>query len=249
MEDLLGRECHRLIVKFSETAVSVRGRVEIVLSPTDEKGRCHRELAEKFMGTCAILGTLARSIGNGDCVLSHLALRSPGGCDSELLGGAFGQSQSATGKLCNAFASTIAEAGAFLLRFPSLRTQLSPSDDVVLLWGAMLFTHAAGKPYLRDGHDALVRIADPCTASIAVLEAIGGERGPAPQYVTLDQIATYIKKGKRTAERWKTAGKLPPPNVEGGGGKADYWIWSTVRPVLEQLTGRKLDEVFPNLFS
>ena len=68
---------------------------------------------------------------------------------------------------------------------------------------------------------------------------------PRPDYVTLDQAAAMIHKKKRTLERWKTAGKLPDPTVDGGGGKADYWEWSTIRPALMKLSGIKLPDTYP----
>jgi hypothetical protein len=66
-------------------------------------------------------------------------------------------------------------------------------------------------------------------------------------YVTLDQMAAVIHRSKRTLEKWKTREKnpLPAPDVEGGGGKADEWLWSAVRPWLEAEYGRKLPEQYP----
>jgi hypothetical protein len=68
-----------------------------------------------------------------------------------------------------------------------------------------------------------------------------------PEYVTLDQMAAVVNRSKRTLERFKTRKRnpLPPPNVEGGGGKPDEWIWSEVRPWLEAESGKNLPEHFP----
>ena len=76
--------------------------------------------------------------------------------------------------------------------------------------------------------------------SLAAILSAGG-----PQYVTLDQMAARVKKGKRTLERYKTKGELPNPNVEGGGGKADLWIWANVRPWLEETFGMALPSRLP----
>lgn len=65
-----------------------------------------------------------------------------------------------------------------------------------------------------------------------------------PDYVTLDQIAAAANRGKRTLERRKTNGSLPPPSVEGGGGKPDLWDWPNVRPWLEKEFGVRLPERF-----
>jgi hypothetical protein len=63
--------------------------------------------------------------------------------------------------------------------------------------------------------------------------------------VTLDQAASMVHHSKRTLERYKTAGKLPAPAVEGGGGRADLYDWKVMRPWLESEFKIKLPEVFP----
>jgi hypothetical protein len=66
-------------------------------------------------------------------------------------------------------------------------------------------------------------------------------------YVTLDNMAASVSRSKRTLEKLKTRKKnpLPAPDVEGGGGKPDEWLWSAVRPWLEKEYRRKLPEQFP----
>lgn len=68
-----------------------------------------------------------------------------------------------------------------------------------------------------------------------------------PDYVTLDQAAAAVHRTKRTLEYRKTEGKLPPPSVEGGGGKPDLWDWPIIRPSLEKEFGVKLPEAFPRI--
>ncbi len=68
-----------------------------------------------------------------------------------------------------------------------------------------------------------------------------------PQTVTLDKMAAAVSRSKKTLERLKTKGKLPRPDVEGGGGKPDEWNWSNVKPILEEHYNRKLPERFPSL--
>lgn len=70
-----------------------------------------------------------------------------------------------------------------------------------------------------------------------------GSQGLIVQYVTMDQMAAVVNKSKRTLERWP----LPPPDVKGGNGRANEWIWSKVRSVLEDCSGRSLPERFPRL--
>jgi hypothetical protein len=67
-----------------------------------------------------------------------------------------------------------------------------------------------------------------------------------PDLVTLDQVAAAAKRSKRTLERYKTAGKLPAPVVEGGSGKPDLYDWPTMRTWIEATIGIKnLPERYP----
>jgi hypothetical protein len=57
------------------------------------------------------------------------------------------------------------------------------------------------------------------------------------------------KRRKRTLEGYKTKGKLPPPIVEGGGGRADLYDLRVMRPWLAETFGLSLDrlpEVHPD---
>lgn len=73
---------------------------------------------------------------------------------------------------------------------------------------------------------------------------------PYIQYVTLDQIAAMTNRSKKTLERHlhnpdSGRPRMPPPDVEGGGGKPHEWIWANVRPWLEATFSRFLPERFP----
>jgi hypothetical protein len=70
----------------------------------------------------------------------------------------------------------------------------------------------------------------------------------ADQYVTLDQAAALVNRSKKTLERRvnKTGSDAPPPDVEGGGGRAHEWRWSLFRPWLEKTFGKPLPERFPS---
>jgi hypothetical protein len=77
-----------------------------------------------------------------------------------------------------------------------------------------------------------------------------GVVGPAPvQYVTLNQVSALLKRSKKTFERRKKRPKnpLPDPDVPGGGGKSDEWIWATLRPWLQEEFNHLLPERFPDL--
>jgi len=70
----------------------------------------------------------------------------------------------------------------------------------------------------------------------------------AEQYVTLDQAAAIVSRSKKTLVRRLNAkdSTMPRPDVEGGGGKADEWKWSSIRPWLEKEFGKQLPGIFPS---
>lgn len=66
------------------------------------------------------------------------------------------------------------------------------------------------------------------------------------QLVTLDQLAAMVRKKKRTLERWqKDDSCFPRPNIEGGGGKANYWNWPDV---VEYLRKKSHISVLPDRY-
>lgn len=71
------------------------------------------------------------------------------------------------------------------------------------------------------------------------------------QYVTADQIAAIVNRSKRTLEKHAAREKnpLPDPDISGGGGKPNEWLWASVRPWLEAEYGRKLPLVYPGMRS
>lgn len=68
--------------------------------------------------------------------------------------------------------------------------------------------------------------------------------GEEIQYVTLDQIAAIVPRTKRTLEKYVDA--MPARRVKGGGGKPNEWVWSEVRPWLEQTFSRPLPARYPS---
>jgi hypothetical protein len=62
-------------------------------------------------------------------------------------------------------------------------------------------------------------------------------------FVTLQQAAAMVNRSKRTLEKHKAT--MPVPRISDGGGKADEWVWSELRPWLEKYSSRKLPERFP----
>ena len=68
---------------------------------------------------------------------------------------------------------------------------------------------------------------------------------PWQALVTLDQAAAMVHRSKRTLERHKTRGTLPAPAVEGGGGRADLYEWTILRPWLTGEFGIQLPDRYP----
>jgi hypothetical protein len=85
--------------------------------------------------------------------------------------------------------------------------------------------------------------------------APSGEQGKVnlppepPRYVNLSQAAAAVNKTKSCLEGYKRKKKdpIPDPDSPGGGGKADEWLWTTIRPWLERTFNRKLPELLANL--
>jgi hypothetical protein len=69
-----------------------------------------------------------------------------------------------------------------------------------------------------------------------------------PQYVTLDKAAAIVSRSKRTLEKLvnRKENPLPDPAIRGTGGKPSEWIWSELRPWLEQEYGKHLPQRFPS---
>lgn len=63
--------------------------------------------------------------------------------------------------------------------------------------------------------------------------------------VTLDQVSPLAGLSKRTLDGHLRKGKLPRPDVKGGGGKAHKWYWCRLRPHLAKLANKILPETFP----
>lgn len=110
---------------------------------------------------------------------------------------------------------------------------------------------ADSKAVLWQLHEAIIHEAGsmPSFARVfGILRSIeDNKKTPPTDHVTLQQCAALVKRSKRTLERWKTDDhEFPTPNVLGGDGKADEWLWSEIRPYLEKKSDRKLPKVFPS---
>ena len=65
------------------------------------------------------------------------------------------------------------------------------------------------------------------------------------ELVTLDQVAPLTGLSKRTLERHLAEERLPPPDIQGGRGKAHKWFWRTIRAPLATIASRNLPDRFP----
>jgi hypothetical protein len=76
----------------------------------------------------------------------------------------------------------------------------------------------------------------------------GGEAA-LPDVVDLDQIAAFahLKKDSLKPYKRRNQDPLPPPDFPGGGGKRDFWRWSTIRPWLVRNFPLPFPEHLPSL--
>jgi hypothetical protein len=136
-------------------------------------------------------------------------------------------------------------------------------DDIDTLWTywRSVWPHLAPpeKPIIRtteDMHEALDRLQrqleryfgpEPSGDGTPSQTDNPGDAQAPPQYVTLDQMAAWVNRNKRTLERLKKRknNPLPSAEVEGGGGRPDEWEWSKIRAWLENEFHRKLPEQLP----
>lgn len=104
-------------------------------------------------------------------------------------------------------------------------------------------------PYLREASD-VEKWSAACEWLASLLAGQpAGLADETLQYVTLDQIAATVHQKKDTLSRKKNlpGSTMPEPDHEGGGGKPDKWIWSKIRPWLENEYKMALPERYPSL--
>ncbi len=64
--------------------------------------------------------------------------------------------------------------------------------------------------------------------------------------VTFATVAPVTGLRKRTLDGYLRKGKLPDPDIRGGGGRPHKWHWSRLRPDLEKVSRKILPEKFPH---
>jgi hypothetical protein len=87
--------------------------------------------------------------------------------------------------------------------------------------------------------------ANPAPAAPAPAASPAAEDSPG--YVDLDQMAALVQRSKSALEKLKRrkVNPLPPPDIEGGGGKKGEWLWTRIRPWLEAEYGKRLPRDCP----
>src|SRR5262249_43949052 len=121
--------------------------------------------------------------------------------------------------------------------------------DVGQLLGAMRRQTSRATVQVRSTRVDLSGAVKPESIDTASAQTAAGMTLEDP-FVTMDQAASMVNRGKKTVERYLNDPKYqkrrpPPPDVEGGGGKPHEWRWSVIRPWLESEFGRKLPEHYP----
>jgi hypothetical protein len=105
----------------------------------------------------------------------------------------------------------------------------------------------AGIPLNRAWDVALERLEQAAIEKISAGRASGGTDNPTntgvDDLVNLDEAAAIVHRSKRTLERHLS--KMPPPYVQGGGGKPSLWKWAELRIWLEKEFVPDLPKRFP----
>lgn len=92
-----------------------------------------------------------------------------------------------------------------------------------------------------DGHETQT-----CMAPPPLTTAPADGSTDVPCFVTLLQMAAVVNRKKSALRVWTQDPDFPAPNVKAAKrGQPDEWKWETVRPALEEKSGRQLPEVFP----
>jgi hypothetical protein len=65
--------------------------------------------------------------------------------------------------------------------------------------------------------------------------------------VTLREMAALVNRTKKTLEKLKSraSNPLPKPDIPGGRGRPDEWLWDRVRPWLQEQFKRNLPRELP----
>jgi hypothetical protein len=103
---------------------------------------------------------------------------------------------------------------------------------------------------LLDAARDLLRALEPSdrtSAGAAAKQAVGGT---AADIVDLDQIAAvvHLKKSSLGAYKRRPNDPLPDPDFPGGGGKRDYWRWSTICPWLVRNFSLPIPDQHPDIY-
>jgi hypothetical protein len=123
-------------------------------------------------------------------------------------------------------------------------------DDYLIGWGHPTLSEITDS--LKPGEGELDKVADLLRADWERRQQGSRKEGGealAMQYVDLDQMAAAVNHSKSSLEKRKHRNKnpLPDPDIQGGGGKKDEWLWQNIRPWLETEFGRRLPDTYPRL--
>jgi hypothetical protein len=88
-------------------------------------------------------------------------------------------------------------------------------------------------------------LGDHITSTPPAGEASAATAGQGPDYIDLDQAAALVNRSKRTLER--RLSQMPPPAVQGTGGKKSEWLYCDLRPWLEKEFEKKLPDRPPHV--
>ncbi len=156
------------------------------------------------------------------------------------------------------------EAGIFADHFDAVRTEIRklrfPDSKELFVAVQEEADHALRARHLRDAllanppHSVVSGALAPKAIALPPdMDSGGNKNHGLDDFVTLDQAAALIRLSKKTLERYLNDPKyqhagMPQPDIEGGGGKANQWRWSRLRPWMEATFKRDdLPARFPSL--
>jgi hypothetical protein len=111
-----------------------------------------------------------------------------------------------------------------------------PGSDPAREWWGPWLRERLGmgtKPTATDG------VAQPAAAAVST-------NAKVVDYINMDQASALVNRSKKTLEGRLKQGKMPPPDIEGGGGKPHEWQYAKLRPWLEEEFARKLPDRPPH---
>jgi hypothetical protein len=131
------------------------------------------------------------------------------------------------------------------------------SDDPVLDQNCDMLRGNVGRLSIEPANPFLLDIVERATAALERIQARREQESEAelrpgklspeapaelPDLVTLDQAAALVNRQPNGLRHYRKKG-MPKPQIQGRKGKPNEYLWSEMRPWLEETFGRKIPEL------